>query len=163
MVADIDSMLEAGELWTYGHGVAGVAAGVTVKIGLTCGAQSVKALARGYSSTGTPMQVKLYEVAWTGGSALNTTYNRNQGYVGGVEPVAMLQGVTFTPNTPIVTLTINAAVGTGNAQLTVSDDQPFEFKKNTQYVLELVNAATGNADLGFSATLRRKQASERLR
>lgn len=163
MVADIDSMLEAGELWTYGHGVASVAAAGTVKIGITSGNKSVKVLARGYFSTGAPLRVNLYEVAWSGGAALNTTYNRNQEYIGGAQPVAMLQGVTFTPNTPIVALTINAASGAGNAQLSVSDDQPIQLKKSTQYVLELVNAAAGNADMGFTATLRRKQASETLR
>lgn len=163
MVADIDSMLETGELWTYGHGQAAVASAGTAKIGITTGPHDVRVLARSYVSTGSPMTIRLYKVPFTGGSAVNSAYNRNLSAAGAVQPVAMLGGVTFTPNTPLITITVQASTGTGSAQLTVSDDQPINLDKNTQYVLELVNSAAGNADLGFSATLRRKQASESLR
>lgn len=155
-------LLTAGELWTYGHGAAGVAAGGTVPIGMTTGDVPVIVLARGYISTSSPMTVRFYRVAWSGGGAMQTTYNRNDEFAGSPQPVVMAGGVTFTPNTPLISLTIQASSGAGNAQLMIPDDQPLRLMKNTQYVLELVNAAVGNATIGFNATVRREQASESL-
>lgn len=160
---DILDLLEAGELWTYAHGAAAVASGAGVAIGITTGDVPVRALSRTYTSTGSPMDIKLYRVAWSGGSALLQTYNRNREFANAPQPVAMLAGVTFTPNTPEITARAQAATGAGNAQLSVPDDEPLSLLKNTQYVLELVNSHSENADLSCSITLRRKQASERLR
>lgn len=163
MQGDILDLLEAGELWTYARGAAAVANGATVTIGITTGDVPVRVLSRTYTSTGSPMDIRLYRVAWTGGSALLQAYNRNREFANVPQPVAMLAGVTFTPNTPEITARTQAVTGAGNAQLSVPDDQPLNLLKNTQYVLELYNAHSGNADLACSITLRRKQASERLR
>lgn len=163
MNSDTLSMLEAGELWTYAHSAAGIAAGVAVGIGIITGAAKVIALGRSYESTGELMTVRLYKVAFTGGSAPSLAYNRNREFQAAAQPVSILAGVTFTPNTPEIAVVIRAPTTANNATLQVSEGDALELLANTSYVLELVNSDAGVQTLTAQLTLRRRQPSEVLR
>lgn len=163
MTADIDSMLEAGELWVYANSQAAVAGGASVKIGILTGNVPVRVLSRGYESTGEIMTIYLYKVAFTGGSALSQVYNRNRSYQAGAQPVSALAGVTFTPNTPEIAAVVRALTTANNAVLVRGEEDALELLAGTSYVLELVNSDIGPQTISTSITMRRKQPSERLR
>lgn len=157
------AMLEAGELWTYSHSQAGLSSGQSIALGFITGPERVIALDRAYESTGISMRVHLYKIAFTGGSAINQVYNRNLAYKNAQQPIAILAGVTFTPNAPEITAEVRSLNTSNKAYLHVDDENTVELLENTSYVLQLVSTDTGSNTLSTTFTMRRRQQSEILR
>lgn len=151
-----DLMIAQGRVWTAEHAVAVVASGSTVVVGFTTGNAKLVALRRTYASSGNLLTINLYEQTFTGGANILRTYNRDQ-TTGGAPPVQMKAGITFTPNTVIASVTARGQTGAANAQVTVPDENPLILKKQTSYVIELVNGDPGNAAIGFNINIREQQ------
>lgn len=151
-----DFLLAYGGIWTAEHGATGVASAGVLAVGFVTGINPMVAMRRAYSSSGNLLTITLYEVAFTGGTNILRTYNRNLGS-SRPAPTQMKAGVTFTPNTPISSLTARGATSTGNANVVVPDENQLILKKATSYVLTLTNGDAAAADLGFSINLREQQ------
>lgn len=154
-----DYLLAAGGIWAAEHGAAGIAGGQALVIGFLTGNNPIVAMRRSYGSSGNLITISLYEVAFTGGSNIQRTYNRNQNS-SRPAPMQMKAGVAFTPNTAIASLTARSMSGTGNASVTIPDEGQLILKKNASYVITILNADNGAADMGFQINFREQQLAD---
>lgn len=155
----LDYLLANGKIWTAEHAKAAVTTGTSLDVGFVTGPLPMVALRRTYGSSGNLMTISLYEVAFTGGTNVLRTYNRNQSS-SNPSPIQMKADVTFTPNTPIASVTARGQTSTGNATLTVPDESQLILKRATSYVLRMTNGDAGNADMGFQISFRDQQLTD---
>jgi hypothetical protein len=157
-----DSLMALGAVWTNEHEFAAVAQNAVVQVGFTTGAYNYQFDRRTYACSENKMRISLYEVAFTGGTNILRTYNRNQ--AGPVNPpVQMKAGVTFTPNTVIASLLLRGDATGTKATTTIPEDEPLILKKNTSYVLTFQNLAGQDADIDFRINTREQTPSEMVR
>jgi len=157
-----DSLMAAGLVWTHEHEFTTVASNAVVQVGFVTGASNFQFERRTYTASESKMRVSLYEVAFTGGTNIMRTYNRNQSG-SPTSPVQMKAGVTFTPNTAIASLLLRGDATGTKATTTIPEDEPLILKKNTSYVLTFQNLAGQDADIDFRINAREQGPSELVR
>jgi len=157
-----DSLMASGLVWTNEHEFTAVAQNAVVQVGFTTGAYNFQFDRRTYTCSENKIRISLYEVAFTGGTNILRTYNRNQ--AGPVTPpVQMKAGVTFTPNAYFASIVLRGNATTGTSTVTIPDDEPLILKKNTSYVLTFQNLAGQAADIDFRINTREQAPSEMVR
>lgn len=153
IISDDERSIELGQMCTAETSTAAVAAAGTVLVGVTTGTRPMIALERAYTSTGSSLKVELFEVAYTGGTAV-TRWNRNQ-VIGGTCSGAMTTGVTATPVTAITTASFLAPATGNRVQIAQTTDAArIILKPLTQYVIRLTNTDASAADLGMRLSYR---------
>lgn len=157
-----DSLMALGVVWTNEHEFTGVAQNAVVQAGFTTGQSNFQFDRRTYTASENRLRISLYEVAFTGGTNILRTYNRNQ--AGPLTPpVQFKAGVTFTPNTPIASIILRGSTTGGTSTVTIPDDEPLILKRNTSYVLTFQNLAGQAADIDFRINTREQAPSEMVR
>lgn len=159
-----DSLMAFGVVWTNEHEFTGVAANTgIVQAGFVTGTNNFQFDRRTYQASENRLRVTLYEVAFTGGTNILRTYNRNQGSPILTPPVQFKAGVTFTPNSPVASIILRGSTTGGTSTVTIPDDEPLILKRNTSYVLSFANLAGQAADIDFRINTREQYPAEMVR
>lgn len=150
----LEDALSEGRLFTIGHTTPSIAAAGTYLFGVTIGSRPVEYMDRSYVSDVSAFFVELYELAYTAGTPVTTTVNRNY-VIGGAGPVTHVAAPTAViAGNPIATVRVLAPSSTGNAQAQVPENERYILKPNTQYVLRLTNQGSNAGTITFRWTYR---------